>query len=93
MSSPDPEVREVLDEYRKAAEREKVDSASASSGGVPDAQATAKEHPCKLPDETYEHDWTHRWDWDGDPNVINGTRTWKTVVCRWCGVEQQELDE
>src|SRR4051794_17072170 len=50
-------------------------------------------HPCKLPDGTIDHDWEMRTDWDGDPNVINGTRTWQTPVCRRCGIEQQELGE
>lgn len=56
----------------------------------PDAQ-DVREHPCALEDGTFEHNWTMRTDWDGDPGVINGTRTWQTVVCSQCGTEQQEV--
>lgn len=38
--------------------------------------------------ESPDHDWEERVDWEGDPNVINGTRTWKVLVCRVCGEEQ-----
>ena len=39
----------------------------------------------------HEH-WEKRIDWDGDPNVINGTRTWTTLVCLDCGREQWETE-
>lgn len=53
---------------------------------------TEATHPCALENGAYEHDWTTRTDWDGDPGVINGTRTWQTVVCSRCGIELLEID-
>ena len=34
-----------------------------------------------------------RQDWEGDPNVINGTRSWEEKYCIECGAEGEELDE
>jgi hypothetical protein len=35
-----------------------------------------------------DHDWSLETDWDGDPNVINGTRSWKVFRCHKCGDER-----
>ena len=48
---------------------------------------------CKIPEEEgggFDHDWQWRHDWDGDPGVINGTRSWSVRVCRVCGIEDGE---
>lgn len=31
------------------------------------------------------HDYECVTDWEGDPDVINGTRTWHYKLCRKCG--------
>jgi hypothetical protein len=73
-------------------------ASTASSEAVQSTDAAARvgkdsAHPCELSDGTLEHDWEMRTDWDGDPGVINGTRTWQTPVCRRCGIERQEIEE
>lgn len=32
-----------------------------------------------------DHDWQYLSDWEGDPGVIDGTRTTYCRVCRECG--------
>lgn len=38
-----------------------------------------------------EHDVARRVDWEGDPGVINGTRSWEVEYCKACGAEGDEL--
>lgn len=45
-----------------------------------------------VPLEPGEHELGRRVDWEGDPDVINGTRSWETVYCKACGAEGEELD-
>ena len=35
--------------------------------------------------ERGEHDFKNVSDWEGDPDVINGTRTFHYKECRYCG--------
>lgn len=39
------------------------------------------------------HDWQLETDWDGDPDVINGTRSWNVFRCRKCGNEREATRE
>lgn len=43
--------------------------------------------------EGRQHEIAQRTDWEGDPNVPNGTRSWQTPYCKICGAEGEELDE
>jgi len=41
----------------------------------------------------FDHDWQFVRDWEGDPNVINGTRDLLYKVCRSCGTEEDWAGE
>jgi len=45
--------------------------------------------PPECPDD--EHEWEHYEDSDGDPGVINGTRSWCYLECAKCG-KQTDCD-
>lgn len=40
-----------------------------------------QQHAC----ERGEHKWNNVTDWEGDPGVMNGTRTFYYKECRYCG--------
>ncbi len=42
---------------------------------------------CDLGDGEFDHDWEIVVDWDGDPEVINGTFDCSFKRCRQCGEE------
>lgn len=35
-----------------------------------------------------DHDWKYKSDWEGDPEVINGTQSFYYRVCEQCGKEE-----
>lgn len=73
-------------------EKRSVDLASTDSGGR-DRASDDGGTQCKQNPDAPDHEWEMRTDWMGDPDVINGTVSWQVAVCRWCGIEQQEIDD
>ena len=39
--------------------------------------------------EPGKHAWSQMDDWEGDPELVNGTNHWKVYVCQICGVETE----
>lgn len=42
---------------------------------------------CETPEEC---DWREVMNWEGDPDVINGTHSWAEYLCRTCGAVVQD---